>query len=244
MKPETRAKHFQIGQDLYDHAVINNEKGDFQAALDFLNQSDRAFKKIKDIHWITFLKHEKIRIFQRQEQQKKALKLSDEVIRGYQKTRNKNGLALFLTHLSMIYAELPDLYLGLKCLKTAETLALKTNPPKNLDYIYSNMAILYIHLGNYAEAIKNLKKAVDIHNRKDEYLGRGWCQMQIGICCQEIFLFEKTEQFFQQSYQSYLKANDPIKAQTPLNALKDLFIKTDQSDKLKRLQINSGQSLV
>ena len=219
---EQREKWTQEGESYCDRASILAERNDFQAAIELYDQARQLFERIHEPRWLAFLLHEKFHLLHRMKAYEEALQLSEPIILNYRETENSKGLFLFLTHKAALYLDQGNIRGSLECLRIAEVIDREEKLVESRGYLFSNIAANLYNLGNYAEAIGYLGRALDLYRERPQTAERMWCHLHLGKSHHKIYRFRDAEMHYSKAYHGYLSLQDnqaALSAMTPLRAL-------------------------
>lgn len=223
------------GEQEYDEAIHQLERGEATLAFEHFELAEQVFLELQDRHWLTFIRHERFRLFLQTEQYEPALALAEDIIEGYLETQNKKGLALIQIHKADILLEQEKPLEALTSLRIAEAIVSSESIDELAGYLYSSLALVLIHLEDYFHAIQELNAALDIFPTEKASANIAWCQQMLGQCHWKLFDLASAERHFVASHQGYLKLGDTQNAMEVIDQLKQLYTSSDQIDKLSEL---------
>jgi len=233
---EQREKLLEKGDQEYNAAITAIEDDDFEGAYHHFEKAEAAFSELQDQHWLTFLFHEKLRIFLQLDELEQALLLVEKIIQGYLETKNKRGLALIHIHQAEILRKMDKSDEALAPLRTAEAIVTSEKIENLEGYLHSSLSIAHMEIGEFTAAIQSLETAMKIYaeeNSHDEY---AWCQHQLGLCYKQLIDFNNAERLLTGAYQNYFKIGLDREGREVIESLKDLFISSNQMSKLVSLE--------
>ena len=238
---EERESLLSQGEQEYDEAVHQLERQEFELALEHFDLAEQAFQQLQDQHWLTFLYHEKFRIFKQAEKPDQALELVDSIVEGYLDTQNRHGLALIHIHKADLLGDKGDVEEALACLRSAEAIIESEKIYDLKSYLYSSLAVVLMMIEDYISAIDYFNQAMKVYSTESNSVEVAWCLHQLGLCYQKLFDLNAAERHLAGAYQSYFKAGDNEAGKEVIEDLKKLYASSNQSDKISELEMIGKQ---
>lgn len=232
---QTREEQVLKGEQEYDEAVFQIERGEYEIAFSHFEIAEQIFKQLNDQHWLTFIYHEKFRIFRQLGKQDEALNLSESIIDGYLDTKNQKGLALAHIHKADILGETGKNLEALSNLRIAEAIIVSEKISDLFPYLASSFSKAHMDLGEYYEAIKSLNSALKFFGEESTTEEKAWCTWQLAICYKELFNLPMAEKNFLEALNRYIQTGNDECTQEILKELKELYSSSGQNEKLSGL---------
>lgn len=186
------------GQSLSEAALSRMQQDRPQAALDELARARRCFERAGDLHWQTYVDHQRIRLLAPEQ----ALGLSRSIERGYHKCFDPKGEVLALLHSASLAAELGNVNQALGRLWAAEALA-RAAAPERLGVVCAQLGAEYLHQGQYLRAAEMLDQALHQGAEEDPHQ-RAWCLEHLGQAFEGLYRPQMAEDFYTKALEDYL----------------------------------------
>ncbi len=232
---EERESLLAKGEQEYDEAVHQLERNEYDLAFKHFDLAEQAFLQLHDQHWLTFLYHEKFRIYRQTDQLEQALELTDSIINGYLDTKNKRGLVLIHIHKADILGDKEQPVQALACLRTAEAIVKSEKITDLKGYLFSSLAVVLMVLEDYIEAMSSLQQALKTYSADSNAIEVAWCLHQLGNCYLKLFDLNSAERHFIGAYQSYFQAGDNEAGRGVIEQLKKTYLASNQVNKIDQL---------
>jgi tetratricopeptide (TPR) repeat protein len=233
---EKREDLLQRAEQEYDAAVRLIENREYDPAFEHFSEAEQMFLQLQDQHWLTFLFHEKFRIFFQLKEFEQALALADPICDGYLDTNNQHGLALFQIHKADLLREMEDFYQALSCLRIAEAIIKSEKIDDLMGYLDTSLAVAFFSLNDAISALEYLKSAMQRYSMESSPEEFAWCLHQAGICLLQLFDFDAAERHLVGSYQAYFKVGNNEAGRDVIATLKEMYRSSNQIDKLAGLE--------
>lgn len=229
---EERETLLRQAEQAYDEAVRLIEDRAYDPAFECFLEAEHLFLQLQDQHWLTFLFHEKFRIFFQLNEYEQALALADPICDGYIDTNNQRGLALFQIHKADLLREMGDAPQALSCLRIAEAIIKSEKIDDLLGYLDTSLAIAWLALKDFIAALECLKSAMQRYSSEETPEEFAWCLHQAGVCFQNLYDYDSAERHLVGSSQAYFKAGNNEAGREVIATLRELYQSSHQLDKL------------
>ena len=236
MRPADREALCKQGEELCDQAIHSANQGEFETALELFEKAENLFSQIQDLHWLTFLRHEKLHSLIGLERVDEALELADKTVYGYLSTYNSRGLVPLLILKATILIERKELNRALETIKTAENIATQRGYAELTNHILSTLADCLMEQENFLEAIQALRELTPSEERKDQSEEYGWALLRLGVCFQAICHPDKAEGYFKSSSRVFQEADTPRLSLQSLSRLKRLYENAGREEKIRQVE--------
>lgn len=219
-----------------DNAQSLAASGEYDEALRIIDQAESAFESIQHITWLTFTRHEKLRILLERGSTGNTEKLVDEIKKGYHQTKNHKGLALLLIHESILFNLMEDYISAIANLRLAETLIVEKSMDTLKGYLYATIANNYIETQDFIRAIDSLEESIANYSTVSESGEKIWCFWRLAECYRNIYQFKEAEKCYMAAYKGYLHLNDMEAGKRVLIELRDWYIERQSGDKTSEIE--------
>ncbi len=162
VKNTSHKKHF-IADSLINNSKVFIKKGDFQKALQTIDQSLKLYKELNNHHGIGNCLNTIGSIYYYQGDYPKALSLYEQSIDFYQKALYKKGVSSTLNNIGAIYYYLGNYPKALDHYKKAVKLQEELRDQKLAASITQNIGGIYLELNDYPNAMRHFQKAMKVY---------------------------------------------------------------------------------
>ncbi|MBX7124743.1 MAG: sensor histidine kinase [Cyclobacteriaceae bacterium] len=171
----------KIAQTLNDIGIIHDERGDYPNALSHYYEARRIFEKLGDRSKIAMVINNIGVVLKAQKEYRKVVGLYQEALTIYQSLGNKFGVAACEANLGAVYLLLDQYDSALSYSLKSEQGFLALQVAQYVPASVSNAGIAYDKLGRTPDAVRYLKRALELNQQYDNkketaytliYLGR------------------------------------------------------------------------